>query len=178
VSFAAAELKAAVNLEGEIEASLRRWRIAPNRIEIELSEKVLMTASDVGAGTLEKLRQAGLRIALDDFRHRLSSLSYLMTYPVNRLRIARQVVAGVAADPRTAVVVRTAIRLAGDLGIELLAEGVETHAEANFLLAVGCGQAHGSYFGLPTTAARTTELLRAGHITTAMTQPPKIVTAA
>jgi len=179
VNLSAIELKALVNLEGEIETSLQRWRIAPNRIEIELTEKVLMTASDIGGGTIETLRQAGLRVALDDFGTGYSSLSYLTASPANRLRIARQIVAGVTADPRNAVVVRTAIRLAKELGIESLAEGVETQAQANALLAAGCEQAQGSYFGAPSTAARATELLRVGRIATAMTRTPKkIVTAA
>jgi EAL domain-containing protein (putative c-di-GMP-specific phosphodiesterase class I) len=111
-----------------------------------------------------RLRRSGLRIALDDFGTGYSSLSYLTAYTVNRLKIAQELVLGITTEPRNAIVVRTAIRLAGELGIECIAEGVETQAQANFLAAAGCVQAQGFHFSRPVTAARATELLRGGRI--------------
>jgi len=177
VNFSAVQFKAAADLERDVEASLKRWRVPPGRIEVELTESVLMEASEIRGGILGRLRRIGLRIALDDFGTGYSSLSYLTTYPVSRLKIARQIVAGVTTEPRCAVVVRTAIRLARELGMEFLAEGVETPAQATFLVAAACEQAQGFYFSQPVPAARAAELLREGHIGTA-SQPPKIVTAA
>jgi diguanylate cyclase (GGDEF)-like protein len=177
VNFSAVQFKATVDLEREVEASLARWRIAPGRIEVELTESVLMEASEIRGGILERLRRLGLRIALDDFGTGYSSLSYLTAYPVNRLKIARQIVAGVTTEPRNAVVVRTAIRLARELGMEFLAEGVETPAQATFLVASACEQAQGFYFSQPVPAARAAELLREGHIQPT-SRPPQIVTAA
>jgi diguanylate cyclase (GGDEF)-like protein len=178
VNFSAVQFKATVDLESEIKASLKRWRIAPSHMEVELTESVLMEASEIRGGSLEKLRQAGLRIALSGFGTGYSSLSYLATCPVNRLKIARQIVSGAATEPHNAVVLRTAIRLARELGIEFLAEGVETLVQANFLVASGCEQAQGFYFSEPVTAARTTELLREGHIRAATIRPPNVLTAA
>jgi EAL domain-containing protein (putative c-di-GMP-specific phosphodiesterase class I) len=136
-----------------------------------------MTARDSNGAALERSRQAGLRLTLDDFGIGYSSLSYLATRPVNRLKIARQIVAGLS-DPSHALVVRTAVRLARELGIELIADGVDSRAQADALAAAGCAQAQGKAFGEPATAARAAELLRAGRSAGATTSPPKVVTAA
>jgi EAL domain-containing protein (putative c-di-GMP-specific phosphodiesterase class I) len=178
VNFSAVQFKAAVDLESAIDASLKRWRIAADCMEVELAESVLMEVSKVRGGTFEKLRRAGLRIALDNFGTGSSSLSYLMTCPVNRLKIAQQMVRGVSCDPRSAAVVRAAIRLAGDLGIEFLAEGVETKEQIDFLAASGCAQAQGFYFSRPVDAVRAAALLRDGHIAPESVQQPPVATAA
>jgi diguanylate cyclase len=160
VNVSAVQFKAARDLERDIADSLRRWHIAPNHMEVELTESVLMEVSEQHGDTLERLRRLGVRIALDDFGTGYSSLSYLTTYPVNRLKIAQQLVFGVTAEPRSATVVRTAIRLAHELGIECLAEGVETEAQANFLLAAGGDQAQGFFFSRPLSRAHATLFLR------------------
>jgi EAL domain-containing protein (putative c-di-GMP-specific phosphodiesterase class I) len=178
VNFSALHLAAAVNLDRSIAASLQRWRVPSSRMELELTESALIAASEIGDGTLDKLRQVGLHIALDDFGAGHSSLSYLATRPVNRLKIARQIVAGILTDPCKALVVRTAVRLARELGIELPAAGVETSVQASALAALGCDQAEGSYFGEPATAARAAELLRDGRIAVATARTPQIVTVA
>jgi diguanylate cyclase (GGDEF)-like protein len=177
VNFSALHLAAAVDLDRSIEASLQRWRVPSSRMELELAESALMAASEIG-GTLDKLRRVGLRITLDEFGAGPSSLSYLVTRPVSRLKIAGQIVAGIPTDPSKALVARTAIRLARELGIEVVAMGVDTPVQANSLAALGCDQAEGSYFEEPATAARATELLREGRIVIAATQAPQIVTAA
>jgi EAL domain-containing protein (putative c-di-GMP-specific phosphodiesterase class I) len=123
-----------------------------------------MQVSTHHSDILDRLRADGFGIALDDFGTGYSSLSYLITYPVNRIKIAQQLVFGVIDEPRSATVVRTAIRLAHELGIELIAEGVETAAQAQFLLSAGCKQAQGFYFSRPVTAAEATKLLKRGQI--------------
>jgi diguanylate cyclase (GGDEF)-like protein len=164
VNFSAVQFKAIADLESDIAESLERWRVPPSHIEVELTETVLMKVSAQHDDTLARLRRSGLRIALDDFGTGYSSLSYLTAYTVNRLKIAQELVLGVTTEPRNATVVRTAIRLAGELGIECIAEGVETQAQANFLIAAGCVQAQGFHFSRPVSAARATELLREGRI--------------
>jgi len=164
VNFSALQFKAAADLDRRIAASLARWNIAPGSIEIELTESVLMEVSGQHAETLQRLRQLGVRIAIDDFGTGYSSLNYLTSYPVNRLKIAQELVFGVDTDLRHATVVRAAIRLARDLGIELIAEGVETGAQAKFLASAGCGHAQGFHFSRPVDAARASELLRQGRI--------------
>ncbi len=89
--------------------------------------------------TLEKLRHLGTGIAIDDFGTGYSSLKYLTQYQVNRLKLAPEFVFRVTIDYRNAAVVRAAIRLANELGLEAIAEGVETEAQARFLMGAGCG---------------------------------------
>jgi len=110
------------------------------------------------------VRRLGTKIAIDDFGTGYSSLKYLTQYPVNRLKLAQEFVLQVTVDYRNAAVVRAAIRLANELGQEVIAEGVETDAQVRFLLGAGCEQAQGYYFSQPVTAQKATELLRAGRI--------------
>ena len=164
VNVSGVQFKGASELEREIEASLTRWDVDPSQLELELTESVLMEATQQTANTLENLRQLGTKIAIDDFGTGYSSLKYLTQYPVNRLKLAQEFVFRVTVDYRNAAVVRAAIRLANELGLEVIAEGVETEAQARFLMGAGCEQAQGYYFSRPVPAAKATELLRAGRI--------------
>ncbi len=163
VNVSGVQFKRASDLELEIAASLARWDIEPGNIEVELTETVLMEITQKHGDTLERLRQLGVRIAIDDFGTDYSSLKYLTIYPVNRLKLAQELVFQVTTDSRNATVVRAAIRLAQELGIEVIAEGVETEAQADFLLSAGCAYAQGYYFSCPVNAERATELLRHGQ---------------
>ena len=164
VNISGVQFKGASELETEIENSLKRWGISPGDLELELTESVLMEASLKHSHTLNRLRQLGTRIAIDDFGTGYSSLKYLTVYPVNRLKLAQEFVFRVTIDYRNAAVVRAAIRLAHELGLDVIAEGVETEAQMRFLVASGCEQAQGFYFSRPVPAKRATELLRVGRI--------------
>ncbi len=164
VNVSGVQFKGASELEREIEASLARWDVDPSQLELELTESVLMEATQRHANALENLRQLGIKISIDDFGTGYSSLKYLTQYPVNRLKLAQEFVFRVTVDYRNAAVVRAAIRLANELGLEVIAEGVETEAQARFLMGAGCEQAQGYFFSRPVTALKATELLRAGRI--------------
>jgi diguanylate cyclase (GGDEF)-like protein len=164
VNVSGVQLKNAAELEREVEESLSHWNIVPGYIELELTESVLMEATQRHSNTLQNLRRLGTKIAIDDFGTGYSSLKYLTQYPVNRLKLAQEFVLQVTVDYRNAAVVRAAIRLANELGQEVIAEGVETDAQVRFLLGAGCEQAQGYYFSQPVTAQKATELLRAGRI--------------
>jgi EAL domain-containing protein (putative c-di-GMP-specific phosphodiesterase class I) len=164
VNVSGVQVKRASDLALEIAASLARWDIDPSNIEVELTETVLMEITQKHGDTLERLRQLGVRIAIDDFGTGYSSMKYLTIYPVNRLKLAQELVFRVTTDSRNATVVRAAIRLAQELGIEVIAEGVETEAQADFLLSAGCAYAQGYYFSRPVNAERATELLQQGKI--------------
>ena len=164
VNFSAIHFKASTELDSEVAESLRKWGIAPDRIEIELTETVLMDITQQHNDRFEKLRQLGVRIAIDDFGTGYSSLSYLANYPINRVKVAQQLVAGVDTDTRSAAVVRAAIGLAHELGIEIIAEGVETEGQEKFLLSAGCPYGQGYRFGWPVNAAEATALLRIGSV--------------
>ena len=168
VNFSAIHFKASTDLDGEVAASLDKWGIAPNLIEIELTETVLMDITQQHNDRFERLRQLGVRIAIDDFGTGYSSLSYLANYPINRVKIAQELVAGVDADTRSAAVVRAAIGLAHELGIEIIAEGVETEGQEKFLLSAGCAYGQGYRFSRPVNAEQATALLRLGSI-----KPPR-----
>jgi diguanylate cyclase len=164
VNFSALHFKGSTDLDREVAASLDKWGIAPAMIEIELTESVLMDITQQHNDRFERLRQLGVRIAIDDFGTGYSSLSYLANYPIHRMKIAQELVFGVDTDSRSATVVRAAIRMARELGIEIIAEGVETEGQARFLLSAGCERGQGFYFSKPVNAERATELLRAGRI--------------
>ena len=123
VNFSALQFKASSDLDRDIAASLSKWDIPPGRIEIELTESVLMDITRQHSECFERLRQLGVRIAIDDFGTGYSSLSYLANYPISRVKIAQELVSGVDTDPRGATVVRAAIRLAHELGIEYHCRG-------------------------------------------------------
>jgi diguanylate cyclase len=164
VNVSGVQFKGAAELEREVEACLSRWDLNPGDLELELTESVLMEATQRHSNTLDKLRQLGTKIAIDDFGTGYSSLKYLTTYPVNRLKLAPEFVFRVTVDYRNAAVVRAAIRLANELGLEVIAEGVETEAQVRFLMEAGCEQAQGYYFSRPVPALKVTELLRTGRI--------------
>jgi len=178
VNLSAAQFKLATDILGDITKSLERWEIAPQRLEVELTESVFIEVNARSNKYLERLRSSGIRLALDDFGIGYSSLSYLASYPIDRLKIAQQLMLGVPTDARNAVIIRTAIRLARDLGVEFIAEGVETQSQTNFLLSAGCQQAQGFHFSRPVSAARATELLREGRINFATLRNPKVRTVA
>ncbi len=165
VNFSALHFKSSTDLDRDVAASLDKWGIAPGLIEIELTETVLMDITQQHNDRFERLRQLGVRIAIDDFGTGYSSLSYLANYPINRVKIAQELVFGVDTDARSATVVRAAIRLAHELGIEIIAEGVETEGQEKFLLSAGCEYGQGFYFSRPVNTERATELLHLGKVT-------------
>ena len=164
VNFSALHFKGSADLDREVAASLGKWGIAPDMIEIELTESVLMDITQQHNDRFERLRRLGVRIAIDDFGTGYSSLSYLANYPINRVKIAQELMFSVDTDARSATVVRAAVRLAHELGIDIVAEGVETEGQEKFLLSAGCEHGQGYYFSRPVDAARADELLRSGAI--------------
>jgi EAL domain-containing protein (putative c-di-GMP-specific phosphodiesterase class I) len=164
VNFSALQFKGFTDVDRDVAEILDKWGIAPGKIEIELTESVLMDITQQQSERFERLRRRGVRIAIDDFGTGYSSLNYLANYPINRIKIAQELVFGVDTDSRSATVVRAAIRLAHELDIEIIAEGVETEGQENFLLSAGCDHAQGYYFSRPVTATRATALLRTGTI--------------
>ncbi len=167
VNVSGMQIKRLDELVRDIGRNLKKYDIAPSAVELELTETVLMEASEKHSDTFESLRKTGLRIAIDDFGTGYSSLKYLTIFPVNRLKIAQELVFRVTDDVRNATVVKAAIRLAHELGIAVIAEGVETEAQAQFLLAAGCENAQGYHYSRPVDAEAAAALLRQGKISPA-----------
>ena len=160
VNVSAVQLKRVSAFEHDVAEIFARWHIEPGAIELELTECVLMDVVQTHDDTLKHLQQLGARIAIDDFGTGYSSLKYLTIHLVGRLKIAQELMLKVTSDKRNATVVRATIRLAHELGIAIIAEGVETAAQASFLVEAGCGYAQGYYYGRPVDTAQTTEWLR------------------
>ncbi len=160
-NISAGQFKLASNLDRVVAEALARYGIAANRLELELTESVLMEATQRHGEEFERLRRVGVRLAIDDFGTGYSSLDYLRSFRVARLKIDRRFVGGVTTNPDDATIVRAIVGLARALAVEVVAEGVETAAQRAFLLAAGCQFAQGYYFGKPMPAAAATALLQA-----------------
>jgi EAL domain-containing protein (putative c-di-GMP-specific phosphodiesterase class I) len=178
VNVSAAQFKLGAELEDEMRESMTRWRIPRGRLELELTESVLMAITKQPRTVIEGLHRLGLTLAIDDFGTGYSSLNYLTWHQVDRLKIAKELVCDVSRNSRNAAVVRAAIRLANELGIDFLAEGVEDAAQADFLVAAGCSYAQGYHFGRPMDAEAIALLLRGRATGAAAAASPSLETSA
>jgi diguanylate cyclase (GGDEF)-like protein/PAS domain S-box-containing protein len=135
--------------EGLLER-LREHRVPPRLIEVEVTEHVLMErGSSYVARALARLKAAGVTIALDDFGTGYSSLSHLRDFPVDVVKIDKSFVSNIATDNEIAAIVAAVVNLARSLGLETVAEGVETRIQADLLRAFGCDLGQGFLFGEP-----------------------------
>lgn len=162
VNLSAAQLAAPSDFSHDLMQQLGASGLAPEKIELELTESVLMQTSRGHGDMVNKLRALGVGIAIDDFGTGYSSLEYLLLYRVSRIKIAQQFVNGLPDDPGRAAIVRAAIGLAREFGIGVIAEGVETAAQLEFLAAAGCRQIQGFYFSPPLPAGEAARALRQG----------------
>lgn len=151
--------------------AVRYAGIRPELLKIELTEATTMNNVDHVASLLRGVHGLGVRISVDDFGTGFSSLSYLKRFPISQLKIDRSFVHDIAIDPDDAAIVSGTIALARGLGIEVVAEGVETEEQMVFLGARGCDIAQGFYFSPPLDAAEAREVLRRGADYEWFTQP-------
>jgi diguanylate cyclase (GGDEF)-like protein/PAS domain S-box-containing protein len=169
VNLSAAQFKLASGLDQVIAENLARYHVAANQLELELTESVLMETTQKHGEAFERLRQIGVRLAIDDFGTGYSSLDYLRSFRVSRLKIDRRFVEGVTTNPDDAKIVRATISLAHELGMEVVAEGVQTAEQRQFLISAGCRLAQGNYLGEAAPADRITARLR-GNVKRAVAQ--------
>jgi diguanylate cyclase (GGDEF)-like protein len=160
VNVSAVQIKSSTFARGVISA-LAFSGVPADRLELEITETVLMDESDTVLKTLRQLRDLGIRIALDDFGTGYSSLGYLRRFPVDKIKIDRSFIGDI--DNRdSAAIVRTVIGLGAQLGITVTAEGVETEAQLDMLRKAGCVEAQGYLIGAPSKAAEISRLLSSG----------------
>ncbi len=160
VNLSGAQFRLASRLDELVTDALARHDVAPQQLEIELTESVLLETTQRHREAFDRLRKIGVRLAIDDFGTGYSSLDYLRSFRVSRLKVDPSFIADVATNADDAAIVRATIGLAHELGIEVVAEGVETRAQRDFLVSATCKFAQGYYFGKPAPAAATSELLR------------------
>jgi diguanylate cyclase (GGDEF)-like protein len=137
------------NLTTMIADTLSHSRVAPTKLEFELTETALMADLESAAQVLQTLKSTGVRISLDDFGTGYSSLTHIRRFPLDALKIDRGFVNGVTDDPDDATIVTAVIGLAHNLHLRVIAEGVETQAHLEFLRTHGCDEAQGYYFARP-----------------------------
>lgn len=125
----------------------------PSRLKLELTESMLLENPDDVIRKMADLRGRGIRFSLDDFGTGFSSLSYLKRLPIDQLKIDQSFVQDIETDPNDAAIVRTIIALGQSLGLNVIAEGVETEGQRNFLAVHGCKQYQGYLFGRPIAIA-------------------------
>jgi len=132
--------------------------LPPSRLELEITEGILIENPESALSWLAQWKQIGVRIALDDFGTGYSSLNYLSRLPVDRLKIDRSLIQRVVTDTKTAAIVRAVISLGEDLGFAVLAEGVETEAQFELLLCMGCEQMQGFLLTPPVSSRQAVRL--------------------
>lgn len=131
---------------------LRRYAVPPERVTFEVTESVLMTNPARAIPVLGALAGTGVRIAIDDFGTGYSSLSYLKRLPVQLIKIDRSFIRGMGTDRRDSPIIRSIVGLAHDLGLRVVAEGIEDHASMELLTRMGCDLAQGYLIGRPLDA--------------------------
>jgi EAL domain-containing protein (putative c-di-GMP-specific phosphodiesterase class I) len=142
-------------LHAVLAASLQRHAIPPGRLELEITESTLMEGVEFNLQKLQDIRALGVGLAIDDFGTGYSSLSYLSRFPIDKLKIDRSFVHEMLSDANNLAITRLIISLGHTLGLKVVAEGVESEAEATLLRGAGCDQFQGFLYAapLPTLAA-------------------------
>ncbi len=159
VNLSAVQFKSTSLIE-TVERVIEDSGIDPNYLEIEITESVIMDRIDEVMKDLHWFHDQGIKLSIDDFGTGYSSLAYLKRFPVDNLKIDRSFVRDVTEDPADAAIVNTIVTLGKNLGLEVIAEGVETAAQLEFLCLQGCTQAQGYYFCRPVPSDRLAEWYR------------------
>lgn len=129
--------------------TLEKYAIDPSKLKLELTESILIESVDDTISKMQSLSQAGIRFSLDDFGTGYSSLQYLKKLPIDQLKIDQSFVRDIYQDNNDRTIVKTIISMAQGLGIDVIAEGVETQAQKDFLHRHGCEHYQGYLFGKP-----------------------------
>jgi len=174
-----AELRLGVNVSAQqfrspgfahaVEGALRASTLKPRNLELELTEGVLVASRDRTVAVLNALKELGVQIAVDDFGTGYSSLSYLSRLPIDCLKIDRSFVSKAHEHGHDAAITQAVISLAHSLGVRVIAEGVETVEQLEFLRMHRCDQAQGYLFSPPFTPRRWRSFWRSARLS----RPPR-----
>jgi diguanylate cyclase len=139
-------------LTDDVEEAVRATGLQPGSLRLEITENVLVNWAEGLTETLCNLRAQGVQLVLDDFGTGYSALGYLNRFPIDALKIDRSFVAGIGSDREPSAIVQAVIDMASALGIDAVAEGVETSLQADTLYRMGCRYAQGFHFARPAPA--------------------------
>ena len=162
LNVSAAELAQGDAYFDRLRSALRENRVDGSRIELEVTERVLMSHLAGNFETLRRIGGLGVRFAVDDFGTGYSSLAYLRLLPVDKLKIDRSFLRAIDSQPADEAIVRAIAALAKTLGLSIAGEGVETEAQLERLLALGCEEWQGHYFSAPLSATDFEAVLTSG----------------
>ena len=130
---------------------LHETGLRPENLELELTESLLMSHAEDVMETIRLLKGLGVRLSIDDFGTGYSSLSYLRRFAVDRLKIDQSFIRDMVEDPDDAAIVRAVVQMGKSLKLDVIAEGVESRAQADYLVKQGCNEAQGYFFCPPVT---------------------------
>jgi diguanylate cyclase (GGDEF)-like protein len=158
-------------LVDHVVAALREARLAPSRLELEITESLLLADTELTMQTLHRLRDLGVRISMDDFGTGYSSLSYLRAFPFDKIKIDRSFMQGLSPREDSMAIIKAVIGLGRSLGMSTTAEGIETEEQLAAIRAQGCSEAQGYLFSPPLPASGIGALLgKAGAATVRRTR--------
>jgi diguanylate cyclase (GGDEF)-like protein len=161
------------NLAEMVVSALAAGGLPPARLELEITESVLLEKTESTLKTLHRLRALGVRVSLDDFGTGYSSLNYLRSFPFDKIKIDRSFVREMTAGSGGAAIVRAIAALATGLGMETTAEGVETREQLDLVRTEGCTEAQGYFFSVPRPAAELAALLGCSEPATRREERPR-----
>ncbi|SHG23161.1 sensor domain-containing protein [Bradyrhizobium erythrophlei] len=147
------------DLVGLVHSILLETGLAPGRLELEITEGVLIEDFDRGLALLRRLKALGVCVSMDDFGSGYSSLSYLQAFPFDKIKIDRAFVINLGHNPQSAAIIRAVIGLGHGLGMSIVAEGVETQEQLGFLADEGCDSVQGYFIGKPAPIGQHTALV-------------------
>ena len=173
VNFSPSQLQRE-DLIATVERTLHSTGLPPHLLEIEITENAMMDETQRTMDTLDNIRALGVHLAIDDFGTGFSSMSYILRYNIDRLKIDRTFIMDSSVSTHSAVVTVSIIALAHGLGIKVIAEGVETAEQVNMLAEAGCDDVQGYYFSRPVSPETLPSVL-AAHDHGARTQMKQLV---
>lgn len=138
---------------------IRASRVPPERLTVEITETAAINSADTAVAALESWRSLGVNVSIDDYGTGQSSLGYLQKLPATELKIDKCFIQSLGSDPRNAIMVRSTIALAHELGMKVVAEGIENGEALEALAAMGCDTGQGYFISRPVAAAAVTELI-------------------
>jgi EAL domain-containing protein (putative c-di-GMP-specific phosphodiesterase class I) len=164
VNLSLSQLKMGQELVRDVTETLAKWELDPWDLEFDVTEATLAQLTWMQNQVLPTLRELGVKIAIDEFGSEYSTFDYVRAYRVNHLKISQSFINRSTTDPESAATIRAMVNFAQDIGIGIIALGVETEEQRDWLSSADTKHAQGFHFSKAVSAEKAGELLRQGHI--------------